>query len=127
MSKYEPLTHYLERSKDQVVELTFAEIERIIGGKLPASSLRHRALWSNNPVGHVMTQAWLAAGFESEQVDMARKRVKFRRTEAATAEPKRSGKQLFDDLYGCMRGTVSIPKGIDIMEPVDLEWDAMKE
>jgi hypothetical protein len=127
MSKYEPLTRYLERSKDQVVELTFAEIERIIGGKLPASSHRHRALWSNHPVGHVMTQAWLAAGYESEQIDMASKRVKFRRTEAkaATAEPGKSGKELFDSLYGSMRGTISIPKGVDIMAPVKLEWDAM--
>ena len=70
MSKYEPLTHFLEGSKRARVELSFADIERIIDTGLPPSSYKHRALWSNNPQNHVMTQAWLAAGYESEDVDM---------------------------------------------------------
>jgi len=132
MSKYEPLTHFLEQTTDEIVELTFAQIERIIGEKLPQSSYRHRALWSNNPVGHVMTQAWLAAGYQSENVDMSRKRVTFRKS--GEASPQRSAKELkalgeerWNQLFGCMKGTVTIPEGVDIMEPIELEWDAMKD
>jgi hypothetical protein len=133
MSKYEPLTHFLQSSNEAVIELTFAEMERIIGEKLPASAYKHRALWSNNTVGHVMTQAWVAAGYLSESVDMARKRVTFRRTDERSApkegakELKALGEERWKKLFGCMRGTVTIPEGVDIMEPVELEWDAMKD
>ena len=129
MSKYEPLTHFLEDSKRSRVELSFADIERIIEAELPPSSYKHRALWSNNPQNHVMTQAWLAAGYESEDVDMNAQRVVFRRVRRSSdkAAPQPTGKELFDELFGCMRGTVRIPEGVDITEPVELEWDAMKD
>lgn len=133
MSKYEPLGQFLAGSKNAVVELTFAEIERIIGAKLPTSAYEYPAFWSNNPTGHVNARAWVDAGFESEQVDIHHRRVVFRRVgassqEAALTEEERRllGQQRLRQLMGCMKGTVHIPAGIDIMEPVELEWDADK-
>lgn len=79
MSKYEALGDFLKRQPGERVSVSFAEIERIIGAKLPPSARKHRAWWSNNPTNSVMTTVWLAAGFESEQVDVAGRRLVFRR------------------------------------------------
>ena len=61
--------------------MTFAEIERVIGGKLPPNSLNIPAWWSNNPSNNVMTKVWLSAGFRTEQVDVKSRKVVFRRIE----------------------------------------------
>jgi PHD/YefM family antitoxin component YafN of YafNO toxin-antitoxin module len=93
MSKYEALGEFLKRQSNQRVTMSFAEIERIIGAKLPPSARKHRPWWSNNPTNSAMTQIWLAAGYESEQVDMAARRLVFRRVRsvegpgAGLAEP----------------------------------------
>lgn len=38
MAKYEPLARYLRRQKTAEVELSFRDIERIVGGLLPKAS-----------------------------------------------------------------------------------------
>ena len=38
MAKYEPLVRYLRRQKKAEVELSFRDIERIVGGLLPKAS-----------------------------------------------------------------------------------------
>lgn len=38
MAKYEPLARYLRRQKAAEVELSFRDIERIVGGLLPKAS-----------------------------------------------------------------------------------------
>jgi hypothetical protein len=77
--KYNALGQYLKaRAADSAVLLTFAEIEEIIGSKLPSSAYEHRPWWSNNPSNNVMTKVWLAARFETEQVDMASRKLVFR-------------------------------------------------
>src|SRR5262245_58138820 len=78
MSKYAPLGDYLRKQKVKLVPMTFADIERIIGAKLPKSQ-RYPAWWSNNPWNNVMTQVWLDAGFETEQVDVVGRKLVFRR------------------------------------------------
>src|ERR1700752_847802 len=77
--KYEPLTEFLRRQSRAVVRMSFDEIERVIGAKLPPSALHHRAWWCNNAQNNVMPKAWKDAGFESEDVDMKGRRVAFRR------------------------------------------------
>src|SRR5438477_3015404 len=84
MSKYEPLGEYLRKQKSKLIPMTFEQIERIIGFKLPKSR-RYPAWWSNNPWNNVMTQVWLDAGFETEQVDVDGHRVVFRRVHEATS------------------------------------------
>jgi hypothetical protein len=77
--KYDALGQYLNaRVAQHEVHLSFAEIESIIGSKLPPSAYAHRPWWSNNPSNNVMTKVWLAAGFETEQVDMAGQKLVFR-------------------------------------------------
>ena len=59
--------------------MTFREIEKMTGAKLPPKAQHHRAWWSNNPSNNVMTKVWLEAGFESAQVDMEARKLVFRR------------------------------------------------
>jgi plasmid stability protein len=79
MSKYQPLTDYLEALPGERASMTFTEIEGVLGFKLPRSSYEHRALWSNNAQGHVMTKAWLKAGWRTESVDMDGRKLVFRK------------------------------------------------
>src|SRR3954465_11355862 len=65
MGKYEPLGEFLRKQRTQEVPLTFREIEKITGMKLPPKAQHHRAWWSNNPDNNVMTKVWLPTRFES--------------------------------------------------------------
>lgn len=46
MSKYDPLSGHLRRQRQDELELTFAEIERILGAMLPKSAARQQ-WWAN--------------------------------------------------------------------------------
>lgn len=120
-TKYQPLTTHLRVQRADQVRMSFAEIERVIRAKLPRSADSYRAWWSNNPTNNVMTQAWLEAGFESEQVDLAGRKLVFRRVRAVSAAPaprdRASGKPA---LFGWLRGTVAATG--DLTEPADPEW-----
>ena len=124
MNKYEPLGAFLSEQTRNLIPLTFAEIERILNAKLPASK-RHRAWWSNNPDNNVMTQAWLAAGFATESVDIAGEKLVFRRLSGAAApsSPLKTGER--HPIFGCMKGLFTLAEGYDPAEPMDLEpdWD----
>jgi hypothetical protein len=121
MGKYDPLSEYLRGQRTNRIELTFADIERIVGFKLPRSSRDHRAWWSNNPTNSVMTKAWLEAGFESEQVDMEGRKLVFRRI-ASGPSSARSASSGPHPLIGALRGTIWIAPGVDLTEPADPAW-----
>ena len=87
MSKYAALGEYLKRQRGDLVPMTFAEIERVTGSKLPASAHKHRAVVEQQPDNSVMTKVWIDAGFESEQVDMQARKLVFRRVR----KPKAAG------------------------------------
>jgi hypothetical protein len=77
VAKYDPLFEHLCRCADGPIELTFSEIEHLVG-PLPASASRHQGWWSNDSAGgHVQAAAWLNAGREVESVDRNRGRVRF--------------------------------------------------
>jgi hypothetical protein len=70
-SRYDPLRKYLAERTEPVIRLSFAEIERIIGGQLPASARRHRPWWANERSGsHVHASAWMGAGRRTANVDL---------------------------------------------------------
>jgi hypothetical protein len=128
MSKYVNLGEYLRRQKNELVRMTFAEVERVIGHKLPSSS-RYPAWWSNNPSNNVMTKVWLQAGFKTEQVDMQGRKLVFRRVRSnepgpekkpATKRPAPSG--LFHPAFGSMKGLIQLAPGVDLTEPADPDW-----
>jgi len=131
MGKYEPLGQFLRKQRTREVPLTFREIEKITGVTLPPKAQHHRAWWSNNPDNNVMTKVWLAAGFESAQVDMEGRKLVFRRVAKAResargfAEPPQKPYATKDGrhpLRGAMKGTIRIAPGVDLTEPAFPEW-----
>jgi hypothetical protein len=126
-SKYRPLTQHLRVQRANRVPMSFVDIERVLGTKLPPSAGAHRAWWSNNPNNNVMTKAWLAAGFQTEQVDLEARKLVFKRITAATqasnfAESPKSDSSTAGKLglFGWLRGTV-VSTG-DLTEPADPDW-----
>ena len=79
MGKYEPLTHYLENHAGEIWDASFADVERILGFALPRSAHDYAAWWANQKPGHSQTRGWSDAGWETGQVDLAAKKVRFRR------------------------------------------------
>ncbi len=122
--KYAPLTAHLRAQRSDQLRMTFAEIERVIGAKLPPSASSHRGWWSNNSSNNVMTKAWLEAGYQSEQVDLSGRKLVFRRTASratpATSSTTNDGSSNKLALFGWLRGTV-VSAG-DLTEPADPEW-----
>jgi hypothetical protein len=130
VTKYAPLGDYLRKQRTSAVPMTFAQIERVIGGKLPPSQ-HHRAWWSNNPWNNVMTKVWLDAGFVTEQVDIDRRKLVFRRVQAernvaGLADAPLDGKPEFASerhpLFGALKGLMRVVPGTDLTEPADPEW-----
>lgn len=118
MSKYSPLADFLKQQTNEYVPMTFAQIEHVTGTRLPASALRHRPWWSNNPQNSAMTKVWLDAGFESEQVDMQARKLVFRRVRGKV-QGGESVEKPFHPLWGYMKGLVRIMPGVDITQPAD--------
>lgn len=129
MGKYEPLGEFLRGQRTQEVPLTFSEIEKITGAKLPPRAQHHRAWWSNNPSNNVMTKVWLEAGYESTQVDMSARKLVFRRIRKVSAEkPALSAKKgEHHPIFGALKGSFHIPEGVDLTEPADPDWGKVYE
>ena len=71
-SKYRNLYHHLCGRRGLVWNASFAEIETILGFKLPPSARRHREWWGNqsNGNGHVQSLAWTSAGWDAANVNL---------------------------------------------------------
>lgn len=75
-SKYAPVIEYLNGVKSDRVDLSYAQIEAMVGEKLPPSAYNHRAMWANSEqVGWVLTQQTYAAGWRVESVQLGGKVV----------------------------------------------------
>ena len=81
MAKYEPLARFLLRHKGPEIELTFLEIERILGALLPKAALRPD-WWRSEAVASREPQhlAFAGAGFVAH-ASPREERVRFVRRE----------------------------------------------
>lgn len=83
MSVYEPLTRFLKSYPGDVWNTSFAEIERINRRSLPKSAYAHRPWWANQKDGnHSQSKAWQDAGFETSDVNLSQRTVRFERRNA---------------------------------------------
>jgi hypothetical protein len=122
MSKYEPLTAFLKQANSRDIRLSFAEIEEVIGFSLP-SSKQYAAWWSNSASNNTMTKAWLAAGYKTEQVDVAGEKVTFHSEVAPSPASSAAGAIPRSPLFGSMKGTTFVMPGVDLTAPtLDPDW-----
>ena len=77
--KYRLLSDYLYSSKDDMVKLTFEDIEKILGFKPPPSAYVHRAFWANTKT-HSIALSWMGVGYETVEVSIKDRYVVFERT-----------------------------------------------
>jgi hypothetical protein len=122
MSKYAALGDYLARQTADTISLSFAEVEKILGFKLPASAYRQRTWWSNNPHNNVMTKVWRRAEFRSRQVDMEHRKVVFQRKKMPQAAPVSDANRQklsprHHPLRGALKGMLRIVGGTDLTAP----------
>jgi hypothetical protein len=128
MSKYDALGRFLKEQKLDLVPMSFREIEKITGTKLPASK-RYPAWWSNNAWNNVMTKVWLEAGYRSEQVDISHERVVFRREQQVESRNRTAPiatKSAAHPILGALKGTFTIEPNWDLTQPA-LDSDEQKQ
>ena len=68
MAKYDPLAAFLRRQRNQTVELSFREIENLIGALLP-NAAASPAWWQDvgtEPPTGVQHAAWGKSGYRAE-------------------------------------------------------------
>lgn len=76
-SKYYPLFEYLQQQPDsELLELSFAEVEAILGQPLPSSAHTTRAWWANSQTAQA--RSWQQAKWLVDDVDFEEKYVVFR-------------------------------------------------
>ncbi len=84
MTKYAKLSSFLEGLGTSSRRMKFAEIENILEFRLPPSARRYHAWWTNNPVDHRQSIAWLSAGWQTEDLDLPGETVTFRRSDTVS-------------------------------------------
>jgi hypothetical protein len=145
MSKYQTLSLFFQTQTASFFRMTFDDVEREAGLKLPASARLHQAWWANDRARHVQAKAWLDAGYESGQVDMKAGTLVFTRVHVEYVAPKHGGMsdparefKMMEDgekksgphpLIGSMKGTFWIDPNWDwtkpALNPEELEeWEA---
>jgi len=115
--------------------MSFQEIEAVIAAPLPPVAFKHRAWWSNNPSNSVITDAWLAAGYKTERVDMGSQKLVFRKSnERGNPQPppthgstKDARGGVLAKIRAALGGTVRFAPGFDGTAPTGERWDAERQ
>jgi CBS domain-containing protein len=107
-SRYAPLALFLQSlpAEQDKVEMTFGQIEQLIGGDLPRISRIHRSWWANNSASHVQSLQWLGAGWRVSSVNMSRERVTFTRV--------REREQAYIEFYSSLLSEVRDLSGMPV-------------
>jgi hypothetical protein len=95
--KYSALYHFLLDRDGGQIEMTFRELERILGFTLPNSAYLYRPWWANQgKSGHSQAMAWDAAGWKTALVDLDAETLRFERT-GNTTKSKGDSSMLISD------------------------------
>lgn len=93
-SRYASLTAYLRDKGGTSLKLTFEEIEKILGSRLPVSARASRAWWANRK-GGLQARSWMDAGYSASELDLEGQVVTF----APLPEPSNLPETSFSDVW----------------------------
>ena len=117
--KYAPLYRHLLAMAGPDWRTSFAEVEAVLGFRLPDSARLHRPWWANSAKGngHSHALAWQAAGWKTGRVDLDTETLVFAREEDDSDRPLAAarGKKNFDidEILPVIRGG-SWPPGFTV-------------
>jgi len=118
-SRYAPLANFLDSipPADDQVNLSFTDVEKIIGGDLPASARKHQAWWANdtsNSSKHSVL--WLEAGWRRSRLSLTNETVSFTRI--------KEREQAYISFYSTMRARLSDTSDVQLYQsPTGAAWD----
>jgi DNA-binding transcriptional regulator YiaG len=95
-SKYFPIHEFLRLSGEEMLTVSFQELEILIDDQLPISARKGRSFWSNRRGGAPQAAAWMDAGYHVVEVDLDQQRVRFGRPSAAYEVREVEGTILWD-------------------------------
>ena len=71
MRRYYPLEDFLRKARQDRVELTFSQIEKLLSFPLPQKAISERRWWENNPFKpSYKPKPWQNVEFSVKEVDM---------------------------------------------------------
>ena len=131
MSRYSSLTEHLLDDEEDVVTLTFAQLDEIVG-TLPPSARKYAAWWANSSSSAHQSKYWLDAGRRARP-DLAEERVHFSRTQAAedtddpskpprAARRKRTAPRREEEAVRTRRPVEVVPTGEITRATLIFEW-----
>jgi DNA-binding transcriptional regulator YiaG len=128
-TKYFPLYTHLYHSGREELTLTLSEIEALLGNHLPASARSQRAWWSNRSTGAVQAAAWLRAGYQAAEVDLAARRITFRKIQHTYQVQRIGGEVAWDsELIKAVRQHAGLSQAemaeeLGVRQPTISEWE----
>lgn len=89
IGKYDPLINHLRSQVTDRIELTFREINALLGDDLPPVALNHASWWGNSLIDptHGWARGWTTAGWRA-RVNLANQRVIFEKANSAAERLK---------------------------------------
>lgn len=116
--KYAPLAANLSRIPrgQERVALSFADVEDIIGARLPAAAREHRSWWANNSTTHRQSESWLNVSWRVVSINMTKERVIFARSHGR----ERAFIHFFGDVQSRLRDVPGFPPMS--VRPVGMNW-----
>ena len=127
--KYTPLFDFLQRTPQDEITLTFAEIEAVLGETLPPSARTRRGWWSNRSKGSPQAAAWMGAAYHAEDLDLDAERVTFRKPLRAYVVRREGDIVLWDsDLVKALRfqtgwSQAQLAEELGIRQQTVSEWE----
>lgn len=74
--KFLELEIFFKSCEDDYIELTFEQIEAIIGQKLSVSAYKYPAYWYPSET-HTITLSWINVGYEMNKLDLKGRKVTY--------------------------------------------------
>ena len=108
-SKYAPLARLLTTCGADVVEMTFAEVDRVVPGGLPESAYRYRTWWTVSVGNSAQSRhGWTGAGYRVSRVDLTNGVVVFAKQPDCPAIDHPEGPSALGRRVRVDRGRVSV-------------------